>query len=157
MNSINRAMSLREQRMLRTADRYVSSRLGAGLPRRADDVCQRESSIKSFAPPNQRRTTMSRKINILSTGLLAITIVSSSFANAQDQNNPLHPSHYVGKTATAAVSTSGGAEQYVDARNPLHPAYYVRGSVNTAWQASAAGSVPAYVDNQNPLHPSFVR
>ena len=100
---------------------------------------------------------MSRKTTILSSTFFAIAIVSSSFANAQDQNNPLHPSYYANKTAAVAISTSGGGERYGDARNPLHPAYYVQGSVSTAWQASAAGSVPAYVGNQNPLHPSFVR
>jgi hypothetical protein len=98
---------------------------------------------------------MSRKTTILSSTLFTIALVSSSFANAQDQNNPLHPSYYMGKTTAVAISTADGTKQYVDNRNPLHPSYAQAGS--GAWQSTGTGSVQAYVDNRNPLHPSFVR
>jgi hypothetical protein len=98
---------------------------------------------------------MSRKTIMLNTGLFVIAIVSSSFANAQDQNNPLHPSYYVGKTASVAIST-GGEERYVDARNPLHPAY-AQGSGSGAWQTTGERSAQAYFDRHNPLRPSFER
>ena len=69
---------------------------------------------------------MSRKTTILSSTLFTIALVSSPFANAQDRNNPLHPSYYMGKTAAVAISTASGAKQYVDSRNPLHPSYAFR-------------------------------
>jgi hypothetical protein len=93
---------------------------------------------------------MSRKTTLLNTGLFAIAIVSSSLAHAQDQNNPLHPSYYVGKMASVAIFASGGGERYVDARNPLHPAY-AQGSGSGAWQASGARSTHAYLDHHNPI------
>jgi hypothetical protein len=155
MNLINRAVGLcPTTHAAQTGTLRVVS-IGCWTPRRAGGVCQRELSMKSFAPTNQRRTTMSRKTTLLNTGLFAIAIVSSSFANAQDQNNPLHPSYYVGMTASVAIST-GGEERYVDARDPLHPAY-ARGSASDAWQASGARSMQAHVDHHNPLHPSFKR
>ena len=98
---------------------------------------------------------MSRKTTLLSRTLFAIAIFGSSFANAQDQNNPLHPSYYADKTATVAISTAGGTKHYVDSRNPLHPTYAQ--AVGGAWQSTGAGSAQAYVDNRNPLHPSFAR
>lgn len=96
---------------------------------------------------------MSRKTNLLSTSLFAIAIAGSAFANAQDQNNPLHPAYFVGKRT--AISTAGGAERYVDSRNPLHPAYGQQAGGD--WQVTGTGSMQAYVDNHNPLHPRFVR
>jgi hypothetical protein len=98
---------------------------------------------------------MSRKTTILSSTFFAIAIVSSSFANAQDQNNPLHPSYYAGKTAAVAISTTGEAKRYIDSRNPLHPTYAQ--GIGGAWQSTGTGSTQAYVDKRNPLHPSFVR
>jgi hypothetical protein len=105
----------------------------------------------------KRRIVMSRKIiTMLSSSLFAIAIANTSIANAQDRNNPMHPSYYVGKTASVAISTAGDGERYVDARNPLHPAY-AQGSGSGAWQTTGARSAQAYVDHHNPLHPSFVR
>ncbi len=98
---------------------------------------------------------MSRKTTLLSSALFAIAIVGSSFANAQDRNNPLHPSYYMGKTATVAISTAGKAKHYVDARNPLHPAFAQ--GFGGVWQSTGTGTAQAYVDTRNPLHPSFVR
>jgi hypothetical protein len=98
---------------------------------------------------------MSRKTTILSSTFFAIAIVSSSFANAQDQNNPLHPSYYAGKTAAVAISSTGSTQRYVDSRNPLHPTYAQ--GIGGAWQSTGTGSMQAYVDKRNPLHPSFVR
>jgi hypothetical protein len=98
---------------------------------------------------------MSRKTNILSSTLFTIALVSSSITHAQDQNNPLHPSYYAGKTVAVAISTTGSAQRYVDSRNPLHPTYAQ--GIGGAWQSTGSGSMQAYVDNRNPLHPSFVR
>lgn len=98
---------------------------------------------------------MSRKTTLLSSTFFAIAIVSSSVANAQNQNNPLHPSYYAGKTATVAISNTGGGKQYVNSSNPLHPAYAQ--AFSGVWQSTRAGSAQPYVDNRNPLHPSFVR
>lgn len=98
---------------------------------------------------------MSRKTTILSSAFFAIAIVSSPFANAQDQNNPLHPSYYANKAAAVTVSIAGSAKPYVDSRNPLHPTYAQ--GIGGAWQTTGVGSMQAYVDNRNPLHPSFVR
>jgi hypothetical protein len=98
---------------------------------------------------------MSRKTTILRSTFFAIAIVGSSFANAQDQNNPLHPSYYASKTAAVATSTTSSAPRYVDSRNPLHPTYAQ--GIGGAWQTTGTGSTQAYVDKRNPLHPSFVR
>ncbi|MEO6024574.1 MAG: hypothetical protein ABIP64_15965 [Burkholderiales bacterium] len=68
---------------------------------------------------------MSRKtLSMLSASVVVVSIAGASFANAQDQNNPLHPSFALTSVANGWHATArGSAQRYLDARNPLHPSY----------------------------------
>ncbi len=100
---------------------------------------------------------MSRKtLSMLSASVVVVSIAGASFANAQDQNNPLHPSYFAGKTSGIDFVASKDAALYVDARNPLHPSFALT-SVANGWHATARGSAQRYLDARNPLHPSYAR
>jgi hypothetical protein len=94
--------------------------------------------------------------HIISMTALAISIISAPLVNAQQPNNPLHPSYFAAKNVAINPTSSIAASRYIDARNPLHPTFARTGDVSN-WHTTGGASVHAYVDANNPLHPKFTR
>jgi hypothetical protein len=100
---------------------------------------------------------MSRKtLSIVSATVIAFSIISAPLANAQQQNNPLHPAYFAGKNAGINPISTGGVVRYVDLRNPLHPAFGQAGEASN-WDATRVASTQAYIDANNPLYPKYTR
>jgi hypothetical protein len=95
-------------------------------------------------------------LRIISMTAIAVSIISAPLVNAQQPNNPLHPSYFAAKNVGINPISTVGVSRYVDARNPLHPTFARAGDVSN-WHTTGGTFVQAYVDANNPLHPKFTR
>lgn len=95
----------------------------------------------------------SKKVTL---ALVAIVAAMGAGAVSAKENNPLHPSYYMGRvTVVKAATTSADFVPYVS-NNPLHPTYSKVSGASWIATGKSAGTTP-YVDTRNPLHPMFKR
>lgn len=99
---------------------------------------------------------MSRNtLGIISATVIVVSITGAPLANAQQQNNPLHPTYFAAKSVGINPASTGGVSRYVDSHNLLHPAFG-RASEASNWDATGIASTQApYIDANNPLHPKY--
>jgi hypothetical protein len=98
---------------------------------------------------------MSRNtLAIVGAAVIGLTILSAPLANAQQQNNPLHPTYFAAKRVAIHPISTDGVSRYVDAHNPLHPAFARAGEASN-WDATGVAATQAYIDANNPLHPKY--
>ena len=92
--------------------------------------------------------------NFITVALIATGIIGATTVGAE-QNNPLHPSYFWGKTNVETPLSGNSAA--IAITNPLHPGYFAAKAGHTAFVDTGASNIYAYVDNRNPLHPSYRR
>jgi hypothetical protein len=100
---------------------------------------------------------MSRKTHaIISATVIALSIAGPSLANAQQQNNPLHPAYFAAESVGGSPTSTGGVSRYADAHNPLQPSFARAGEANN-WDATGIAPTQIYIDSNNPLYPKYTR
>ena len=92
----------------------------------------------------------------ITVALIASGIIGATTAGAE-QNNPLHPSYFWGKTQVETLAISNAGSVAIAITDPLHPGYFAAKAGPTTFVDAVASIRYAYVDTRNPLHPSYRR